>query len=303
MAGGVSVIAPLIFALLNYRFSRQNPATARIIRISLPAKSGGFTITMPVGGSVALQTSAALDGGRELSAGTTLDVPVNGKVTVSAVEPGDDSTILVLPGSTDIVLPPAQRMTLSPAISVPPSAIQGAQAARVAQAIRTARPGLAGRAKALVSSAGTAAAPATATPVTSLTVPDGAKLSFTGLADITLPLDNRVSAVGESKNEVTLTEERTFSLPYVGEVISQLWSLLLASCFTMFGIGADLAIVGWVLGWDLAAAPSWARGIVAGLAGLAAVIVVLYGVFAIRALADSREGSVLSGRRGAAFIL
>ena len=136
-----------------------------------------------------------------------------------------------------------------------------------------------------------------------LTVPEGAKLSFTGLADITLPAGSRVSAVGEPKNEVTLTAERTFSLPFAGEVISQLWSLLLASCFTMFGIGADLAIVGWVLGYDLAAAPLWGRALIAAVAGAAALIVVWYGVFAIRALADTRDGSVLSGRRDASFIL
>ena len=77
-AGGVSVIAPLIFALLNYRFSRQNPATARIMQISLPAGHGGFTVTMPVGGSVAASSGGTLDSGQALSPGTTLDVPVNG---------------------------------------------------------------------------------------------------------------------------------------------------------------------------------------------------------------------------------
>jgi hypothetical protein len=313
MAGGVSIIAPLVFALLNYRFSRQNPATARIVRISLPADHGGFKVTMPVGGSVTVQGGGTLDSGQALSPGTTLDVPVNGEVTVAAPDTGQhDSVILVLPGSNDIVLPPAQRITLSPAISVPPSAIQGAQAARVAQAIRAARPGLASRVKALVPGAATTGTKTTATPapatpaattVAALTVPEGAKLSFTGLADITLPAGSRVSAVGESKNEVTLTEERTFGLPFAGEAISQLWSLLLASCFTMFGIGADLAIVGWVLGYDLAAVPLWGRALVAAVSGAAALIVVWYGVFAIRALADTRDGSVLSGRRDASFIL
>ena len=279
MAGGVSVIAPLIFALLNYRFSRQNPATARIMQISLPAGHGGFTVTMPVGGSVAVQSGGTLDSGQALSPGTTLNVPVNGSVTVAAAvginiassavtvaAPGtgqDDSTILVLPGSNDIVLPPGQRITLRPAISVPPPA----------------------------------------TTVAALTVPEGAKLSFTGLADITLPAASHVSAVGEPKNEVTLAAERTFTLPFAGEVISQLWSLLLASCFTMFGIGADLAIVGLVLGYDLAAAPLWGRALIAAAAGAAALIVVWYGVFAIRSLADTRDGSVLSGRRDASFIL
>ena len=308
MAGGVSVIAPLIFALLNYRFSRQNPATARIMQISLPAGHGGFTVTMPVGGSVAVQSGGTLDSGQALSPGTTLDVPVNGEVTVAAPGTGQrDSTILVLPGSNDIVLPPEQRITLRPAISVPPSAIQGAQAARVAQTIRAARPGFASRVKALVPGAATtttlAPAPPAAATVAALTVPDGAKLSFSGLADITLPAGSRVSAVGEPKNEVTLAADRTFTLPFAGEVISQLWSLLLASCFTMFGIGADLAIAGWVLGYDLAAAPLWARALVAAVAGTAALIVVWYGVFAIRSLADTRDGSVLSGRRDASFIL
>ena len=315
MAGGVSVIAPLIFALLNYRFSRQNPATARIMQISLPAGHGGFTVTMPVGGSVTVTSGGTLDSGQALSPGTTLDVPVNGEVTVAAPGTGQrDSVILVLPGSNDIVLPPEQRITLRPAISVPPSAIQGAQAARVTQdsAIRAARPGFASRVKALVPGAATTMTPAPASPVAAgagavgiaaLTVPEGAKLSFTGLADITLPSGSRVSAVGEPKNEVTLREDRTFTLPFAGEVISQLWSLLLASCFTMFGIGADLAIAGWVLGYDLAAAPLWARALIAAVAGAAALIVVWYGVFAIRSLADTRDGSVLSGRRDASFIL
>lgn len=298
MAGGVSVIAPLVFALLNYRFSRQNPATARIMQISLPAGHvslpaghAGFTVTMPVGGSVAVQSSGTLDSGQALSPGTTLNVPVNGKVTVAAPGTGQhDSVILVLPGSNDVVLPPAQRITLNPAISVPPSAIQAT------------RPGFASRVKALVPGAATPAA-AGAVGVAALTVPEGAKLSFTGLADITLPAGSRVSAVGEPKNEVTLTAERTFTLPFAGEVISQLWSLLLASCFTMFGIGADLAIAGWVLGYDLAAAPLWGRALIAAVAGAAALIVVWYGVFAIRSLADTRDGSVLSGRRDASFIL
>ena len=269
-------------------------------------------LAMPVGGSVTVTSGGTLDSGQALSPGTTLDVPVNGEVRVAAPETGrGDSTILVLPGSNDIVLPPEQRITLSPAISVPPSAIQGAQAARVAQAIRAARPGFASRMKALVPGAATttpapaapAAAGAGAVGIAALTVPDGAKLSFTGLADITVPSGSRVSAVGEPKNEVTLSEERTFTLPFAGEVISQLWSLLLASCFTMFGIGADLAIAGWVLGYDLAAAPLWARALIVAVAGAAALIVVWYGVFAIRSLADTRDGSVLSGRQDASFIL
>jgi hypothetical protein len=305
MAGGVSIIAPLIFALLNYRFSRQNPATAGIVAISLPAKDGGFRVTMPVGGGVAVAGGATLDGGQVLSPGTTLDVPVGAVVTISAANADDDdSRIVALPGSNDIVLPPGQRITVTPAIGVPPGAIQAAPSADPPQPSEFSWSSFL---TALVrpedgQATATRTVPATAT-VASLTLSEGAKLSFVGRADITLPAGSSVGAVGEMTAPVQLSAERTFSLPFTGEVVSQMWSMLLASSFTMFGIGADLAIVGWVLGYDLAAAPPWARATVAALSGLAAVVVVLYGVFAIRALADSREGSVLSGRRGAAFIL
>jgi hypothetical protein len=304
MAGGVSVIAPVIFALLNYQFSRQNPATAGIVAIRQPAGNMGVTVNMPVGGSVAVQGSAILEGDETLSSGTTLDVPAGTAVTVSAAEGGGDAAqILALPGSNDIVVSAAQRITLSPAVSVPSSAIQAARPAEPPPPPEFSWTSLlAGLAWPDETKTPTQAVPAPVT-VASLTVSAGAKLSFVGRADITLPAHSSVEAVGEMTPPVELSADRTFSLPFTGEVISQMWSMLLASCFTMFGIGADLSIVGWVLGYDLAAAPLWARATVAALSGLAAVIVVLYGVFAIRALADSRAGSVLSGRRGAAFIL
>lgn len=297
MAGGFAVIAPVIFGLLNYRFSRLSPQGGAIVAISLPDAGGGgdVTVTMHVGGCITVPGGAALPGGRALNPGATLDVPAGAVVAVSAAEGAKDAKILALPGSNDIVLPPALRITLSPAVRAPFSALQAAE------------PSLTSRVAALVWpdewKTATEASPAT---VASLTVPEGARVSFTGRADIRLPAGSSVAAAGEAAQDprrVALSDPRTFSLPFSGEVVSQMWSMLLASCFTMFGIGANLGIVGWVIGYDLAAAPLWARGCVAALSGLAALIIVLYGVFAIRALADSREGSVLSGRRGAAFIL
>ena len=331
LAGGFAVIAPVIFGLLNYRFGRQDPQAAGIVAIRLPEQDGDVKVRMNVGGSVAVPGGAALDGDRTLSPGTTLDIPVGTVVTVSGT---DDDEILVLKASNEIVVPPALRVTLTPAVIVPSSAVQAAGAAtQPAAAPRPADSGWAGRLIAFVrpddqkaatdtatrTAAQTAAQPPPAlATVTSLTMTEGATLTFVGRAEVTLPAGSTVGAVGETAapvsdanpagpppdpHSVALSDPRTIILPSAGEVVSQMSSMLLASCFTMFGIGANLGIVGWVIGYDLSAAPLWAHISVVTLSALAAVIIAFYGVAAIRALADTRDGSVLSGRRGAAFIL
>jgi len=331
LAGGFAVIAPVIFGLLNYRFGRQDPQAAGIVAIRLPEQDGDVKVRMNVGGRVAVPGGAALDGDRTLSPGTTLDIPVGTVVTVSGT---DDDEILVLKASNEIVVPPALRVTLTPAVIVPSSAVQAAGAAtQPAAAPRPADSGWAGRLIAFVrpddqkaatdtatrTAAQTAAQPPPAlATVTSLTMTEGATLTFVGRAEVTLPAGSTVGAVGETAapvsdanpagpppdpHSVALSDPRTIILPSAGEVVSQMSSMLLASCFTMFGIGANLGIVGWVIGYDLSAAPLWAHISVVTLSALAAVIIAFYGVAAIRALADTRDGSVLSGRRGAAFIL
>jgi hypothetical protein len=334
LAGGFAVIAPVIFGLLNYRFSRQDPQGAGIVAIRLPEQGGDVKVRMNVGGSVAVPGGAALDGDRTLNPGTTLDIPVGTVVTVSGT---DADEILVLKASNEIVVPPALRVTLTPEVIVASSAVQAAVPPQSAEAPRPADSGWASRLMAFVrpddtntatdtatrtavhTAAHTAGQPPTApATVTSLTVSEGATLTFVGRAEVTLPENAIVGAVGETAVPVSdanpagpppdphsfaLSDPRTIILPSSGEVVSQMSSMLLASCFTMFGIGANLGIVGWVIGYDLSAAPPWAHISVVTLSVLAAVIIALYGVAAIRALADTRDGSVLSGRRGAAFIL
>jgi hypothetical protein len=337
MAGGFAVIAPVVFGLVNYRFGRQNPQGAGIVAIRLPRQNGDVKVRVSVGGSVAVPGGAVLDGDRTLNPGTTLDIPVGTVVAMSAGEAGADADeILVMQSSNEIVVPPKLRVTLTPAVIVPSSAVQAAPPAEDPPPAQGARPadfGWASRLMAFVwpdeeksatdTAWGTATGTATPPPpspttVSSLTVTEGATLSFAGRASITLPAGAIVGAVGETvrpasdenpagpppdQHTVGLAEPQTFILPFSGEVVSQMWSMLLASCFTMFGIGANLGIVGWVIGYDLSAAPPWAHISVLTVAAVAAVIIALYGVFAIRALADSRDGSVLSGRRGAAFML
>ena len=336
LAGGFAVIAPVVFGLLNYRFSRQNPQGAGIVAIRLPQQNGDVRVRMNVGGSVAVPGGAALDGDRTLNPGTTLDIPVGTVVAMSAGEAGTDADqILVMQSSNEIVVPPALRVTLTPAVIVPSSAVQAAQAAEDAQPAGDARPpdfGWASRLLAFVwpeeaaPATDTAATAATDTvehpppppaTISSLTVTEGATLSFVGRAELTVPAGAIVGAVGETAapvaeenraglppdpHSVPVVDPETFILPRAGEAVSQMSSMLLASCFTMFGIGANLGIVGWAIGYDLSAAAPWAHILVLTVSALAALVIALYGVFAIRALADSRDGSVLSGR-GASFML
>lgn len=95
-----------------------------------------------------------------------------------------------------------------------------------------------------------------------------------------------------------------FAIPHTGEVVAaRMWTMLLASCMTVFGIGAELAIIGRVLGYDLVVAPQWVRDCSLAFTFAAAALVLGYGISAIRALADSRDGTALSSAGGSSFML
>jgi hypothetical protein len=86
-------------------------------------------------------------------------------------------------------------------------------------------------------------------------------------------------------------------------VVSKMWAMLLASFFTVAGIGAELAIVGWVLGNNLMVAPALARGASLIVALILAALFVGYAILSVIALAKPEGGSPLNPRKSAAFIL
>ena len=92
-------------------------------------------------------------------------------------------------------------------------------------------------------------------------------------------------------------------LPVGDVLVAEMRTMLAASCLTVFGIGAEIAIVGWVLGCDLVVAPQWARVCVVLFSALVTLLALGYGVTGIRALADARSGTALSGARGSSFML
>jgi len=85
--------------------------------------------------------------------------------------------------------------------------------------------------------------------------------------------------------------------------VSTMWVMLVASFLTVSGIGAELAIVGWVLGHDLMVAPALARWSSLIAAAVLALLFLGYGIRAVATLADPSGGSPLNTSKAAAFIL
>jgi hypothetical protein len=85
--------------------------------------------------------------------------------------------------------------------------------------------------------------------------------------------------------------------------VSTMWVMLLASFLTVAGIGAELAVIGWVLGYDLMVAPALARWASLIAAAVFALLFLCYGIRAVVTLADPQDGSPLSPAKSSAFIL
>jgi hypothetical protein len=77
-----------------------------------------------------------------------------------------------------------------------------------------------------------------------------------------------------------------------GEVIAaSLWVMLLASCLTVFAIGAEIGFVGLVLGFDLIVVSPSIRWIGPAVTGLAALLFLAYGAHSILTLAGQPSGT------------
>jgi hypothetical protein len=280
LAGGITVFAPLLFSVLNYRFSRLDPATAGVVAIGLPPghDGKGVTISVLAGGTVTIHPAqSAPTAGQPADNGATVDLPAGSQIMVApkpkpGAEPvGPDSDcppVLVLPGGTDITVAQGQLVTVDGAVHETPA---------------------------------------------------GASVSFLGQVRVAVPAGACVMAPGEpvavrtagapaSPRRTPRTSPRAepfeFTLPRSADVVAaRMGTMLAASCLTVFGIGAEIGVTGWVLCFNLAVAPDYARwlSLIAGF-GIAALLLV-YGVLAIRSLADSRDGSTLANAGNSSFML
>lgn len=294
LAGGITVIAPLLFAVLNSRLRGADP-TAGFSAIWLPRAAGphgpAVMIGVPAGGILTVYGKTALPAGTVLDPETTLDVPAGAMLSVSAAKSGKGAAsqrVLVLPGGTDVVVAAGARITVDALVPLPASAVNGK-----------------GRRWPKLAAAAAADTLPRRTP---FEVPDGAKLSFLGRAALTVPkgawVEAPVTEPPRPPRGPALQHPSEFAVPRGGEVVAtQMWTMLIASCLTVFGVGAEIGILGWVLGYDLIVAPQWARVFSAVVSGAAALLFLGYGVRAVLALAGPREGSALSNARGSSFML
>jgi hypothetical protein len=283
LAGGITVAAPLVFGLLNSWLQAVDPTVTSMAQVCLAFAGHSATIGVPAGASVTVHGNAKTAGGLTLNPGATLDVPAGAVITVAPPADAADGWhhVLTLPGTTNIVVAPGQRISVSTAITLADGAVAS-----------TSKPGLAKRLHAQ----------------DWCTVPEGAKISFLGRATLTLPAGAGVeSLVAEPERPPTrsvLRYQRGWALPPDGEMLAaDIRSMLAAAFMTVFGIGAEIGVVGWSLGYGLAAAPSWVRVGSLVFSALVGLLVLGYGVAQIRALADPREGSAMSGAGNSSFTL
>jgi hypothetical protein len=128
-----------------------------------------------------------------------------------------------------------------------------------------------------------------------------------GRASLALPAGTLVTAPGSNPgNPARRSSLRTatvFPVPHLSQVVaSQMSSMLLASCITLFGTGAELGILG-VLAFSLSSAGFGVRLLCVLAVAVAAAVVWVYGVVSIRALADPKPGDALTATDGTSFIL
>ena len=89
-----------------------------------------------------------------------------------------------------------------------------------------------------------------------------------------------------------------------GEVVAaRLWVMLLASCLTVFAIGAEIGFVGLVLGFDLLVVSPSIRWIGLAVTGLAAVLFLTYGAHSILTLVGQPSGIPKRTARKSSFMM
>ena len=137
----------------------------------------------------------------------------------------------------------------------------------------------------------------------SITVgPAGAVVKVTGVADLTLPPDTEVitpanaapDLPGTTPRVIRLRRKSILKVPSAGNVMNaDMRSVAPAAVFTMFGIGAELGLLG-VLAWFLSTESTAVRVSALVVLVLAALIVLGYAWSTTRSLADAGQGSALS---------
>jgi len=86
-------------------------------------------------------------------------------------------------------------------------------------------------------------------------------------------------------------------------MVVSFWVMLLASCLTVFAIGAEIGFVGLVLGFNLSVVPPSVRWIGPAASGLAALLFLAYRAHSILTLAGQPAGTPKGTARKSSFII
>jgi hypothetical protein len=92
-------------------------------------------------------------------------------------------------------------------------------------------------------------------------------------------------------------------IPHSTDVMAgKLWQVLAAACVTLFGIGAQIGLIGGLVFWLSDISPI---GIMTAKSVLAVafVIILVYGIATTHTLADRKPGSAISAMPGTSFTL
>jgi hypothetical protein len=131
-------------------------------------------------------------------------------------------------------------------------------------------------------------------------VPDGAKITVTGTADVTFPEGTVVTA--PRRRRYASKKEQHLLVPQGSNVlVGTMGMILAANFFTMFGIGAELGIA-VVLAYFSDATQPWRVGMFCAIAAVA-MLVFAYAKTATSTMADPQPGSSLSSQAGTSFTL
>lgn len=281
VCGAIIVAGPLVFAVLNTVTVGSIGVVPDNAALRIP--DGKVAMTVPGGASLTFGSKVRMDtesgAELELDAGATMPVPPGCDIEAQLAvdEPFADGALgtLVFPGDSSILLTGTRTLTVT--------AMGG---------------------KAFTVPLGAGKLPATLAPKTTMTVDhetaDAIAVKVTGFATVAIPPGTRVKAVTYAPKVFGATSLRVPLGPNV--IAAQMRSMLGAGMVTMFGIGAELGILG-VLAGSLAigssAAHGWALAVIASMA----MVVLGYAIATAVTLADTRPGSALSAQTRTSYSL
>ncbi len=305
--GGLVAVAPILFAIINFFVARQGPIVPADASLTLRADA---TVTLLAGASIAVPGGAEVRpaGGAPVraavKAGGTLPVPPGTVLTVHA------AAIMAVPSGSVLALAPGTVLSADSPIAS--GDIQPRPAHPVAEGgqghglldwlLHSAQ--LAGQPALPPAPGQPAPAPGGVPRIERgelITLTEGAAATVNGTADVLLREETTVIAPG--RRAMTLRADTTLTVPCGSHVMTAgMASVLPAAVLTVFAAATEIGLV-TVLAAHYARTGAAAHAAAVVIAAVVAAGLVIYGVTALRSLAEPTSGSSLNSGGGTSFTL